>query len=546
MPDIPTVTGTKTIRELVEKGVFSREDFIEIETPGGQSYNLKLGTVIDYNPATGQHEHLINREYVDSHPMSAITGLVVGMAGKASLVHLHIEADITDLDKYSQAEITALLATKSAVTHVHNASAIVYNNTTGMTATEVQAAIDELYAGGANNDHDLMDNLATANQHPIAAIIGLQTALNAKSDDGHAHGWTEITSKPSTYPPSTHAHPISDVTNLQTTLDGKSNTSHGHPATAISYDPAADTYITGIQLQAALGELDAAITGLKWLPNGGITGDLIIKQSGVDGDVAWGQLATIDGQVVDIKTKREVNTGVVPGAGTLALGELFVNITDQLMWIGDASGDPIALGGGVEWGAITGTLSDQTDLQAALDAKVDVGGDTMTGALVLSGDATLALHPTTKQQMDTALALKEAADATILKDADIGGSVQAYDVDTAKLDVAQEWDRAQSFNETALTSGTTIAWNGETKQVCRLALEHNGTMSAPSNVPAGRFIQVTIDQSTTASNTLAWNAVFIFQLLTPPVVPTAANAWLQITFKSDGTNLIEQGRTFSA
>lgn len=34
------------------------------------------------------------------------------------------------------------------------------------------------------------------------------------------------------------------------------------------------------------------------------------------------------------------------------------------------------------WGVITGTLSDQTDLQAELDAKVDVAGDTITGDLV--------------------------------------------------------------------------------------------------------------------------------------------------------------------
>lgn len=41
-------------------------------------------------------------------------------------------------------------------------------------------------------------------------------------------------------------------------------------------------------------------------------------------------------------------------------------------------------GNDAEWGAITGTLSDQTDLQDALDAKVDVAGDTMTGDLLFT------------------------------------------------------------------------------------------------------------------------------------------------------------------
>jgi len=38
---------------------------------------------------------------------------------------------------------------------------------------------------------------------------------------------------------------------------------------------------------------------------------------------------------------------------------------------GTADGDLVAKGGGAAWGGITGTLSDQTDLQTALDAKTN-------------------------------------------------------------------------------------------------------------------------------------------------------------------------------
>ena len=41
------------------------------------------------------------------------------------------------------------------------------------------------------------------------------------------------------------------------------------------------------------------------------------------------------------------------------------------------------IGGGSAWGSITGTLSNQTDLQTALNTKVALTGDTMTGALSL-------------------------------------------------------------------------------------------------------------------------------------------------------------------
>ena len=53
-------------------------------------------------------------------------------------------------------------------------------------------------------------------------------------------------------------------------------------------------------------------------------------------------------------------------------------------------------GGSGAWGGISGTLSAQTDLQAALDAKVDLSGDTMTGPLVTAApgvDAGLLLTP---------------------------------------------------------------------------------------------------------------------------------------------------------
>jgi hypothetical protein len=39
----------------------------------------------------------------------------------------------------------------------------------------------------------------------------------------------------------------------------------------------------------------------------------------------------------------------------------------------------LSLGGGGAWGTITGTLSDQTDLQSALDAKAGLASPTFTG-----------------------------------------------------------------------------------------------------------------------------------------------------------------------
>ena len=44
-----------------------------------------------------------------------------------------------------------------------------------------------------------------------------------------------------------------------------------------------------------------------------------------------------------IQIKRSLVASTVPGAGTLAEGELAVNIPDKMLWVGDASGNPILL-----------------------------------------------------------------------------------------------------------------------------------------------------------------------------------------------------------
>lgn len=62
------------------------------------------------------------------------------------------------------------------------------------------------------------------------------------------------------------------------------------------------------------------------------------------------------------------------------------------------SGNLTVSGGGGAWGGITGTLSAQTDLQAALDAKVDDTGDTMTGPLTVNASTSqLTLKNGTKR-----------------------------------------------------------------------------------------------------------------------------------------------------
>lgn len=86
-----------------------------------------------------------------------------------------------------------------------------------------------------------------------------------------------------------------------------------------------------------------------------------------------------------IKFRRDTNANWTTNNPTLAEGEIGI-VTDAAsdsvtLKIGDGSTVWTSLsyftpgsGGGASWGSITGTLSDQTDLQTALNAKVTSGG----------------------------------------------------------------------------------------------------------------------------------------------------------------------------
>ena len=121
----------------------------------------------------------------------------------------------------------------------------------------------------------------------------------------------------------------------------------------------------------------------------------------------------------------------------------------------------------------------------------------------------------------------------------IGTDVQAYDADTAKTDVAQEYTSQQNFNATTLTYDATQDWNLATNQVCKVTLTGNVTFDAPTNQVDGSVYVITIIQDGTGSRLLSGvNAVFKFAGATVPTLTTTASAKDVFTFISDGTNML--------
>jgi len=101
------------------------------------------------------------------------------------------------------------------------------------------------------------------------------------------------------------------------------------------------------------------------------------------------------------------------------------------------------------------------------------------------------------------------------------------------------------FGEETLTDGANIDWNLQTQQVAKVTLGGNRTLNAPTNQNAGGFYSLLIIQDGTGSRTLSFNSTYKFTGATAPTLTTTASAKDLIVFRSDGTNLLEVGRSLN-
>ena len=93
---------------------------------------------------------------------------------------------------------------------------------------------------------------------------------------------------------------------------------------------------------------------------------------------------------------------------------------------------------------------------------------------------------------------------------------------------------------TALTDAATIAWDTTNQVATFTFVSSNRTFGAPTNLKNGAFYALAVIQNA-GSNTITWNSVFKWASGTAPTLSTAAGAKDYFTFRSDGTNLYQQG-----
>ncbi len=108
------------------------------------------------------------------------------------------------------------------------------------------------------------------------------------------------------------------------------------------------------------------------------------------------------------------------------------------------------------------------------------------------------------------------------QDSDIGSTIQAFDADTAKTDVAQTFTAAQRATITTLTDGATVTPDFAASNNYTLTLGGNRTIANPTNLTAGQSGSIFLVQDGTGSRTAAWGSYWDFAGGTAPVLTTTA------------------------
>jgi hypothetical protein len=216
----------------------------------------------------------------------------------------------------------------------------------------------------------------------------------------------------------------------------------------------------------------------------------------------------------------------------LVAGALYFNSVDGIMKVYTGSVWVAAYVSGTDFLAKANNLSDLTNTGTAR-TNLGVGTtDSPQFTAINVGNAT----DTTVTRASAGVIAVEGSN--VLLASNIGTSVQAYDVDTAKTDVVQTFTAAQRGGVTTLTDGTTITPDFAATNNFQVTLAGNRTLANPTNVVAGQSGVIKVTQDATGSRTLAYGSSFDFAAGAAPVLTTTANAVDLLVYYADtSTNI---------
>ena len=169
-------------------------------------------------------------------------------------------------------------------------------------------------------------------------------------------------------------------------------------------------------------------------------------------------------------------------------------------------------------GTDTTQIATTAFVNAEITGKADIAGPTFTGT---PAAPTAAVSTNTTQIATTAFVVAEIAD-------EVGTTVQAFDADTAKTDVAQTYTAAQRAEITAITFNATMTPDFSLSNNFSVTLTGTARIANPTSQVAGQSGSIFVTQDSTGGHVLSWGdsggtSAWYWAGGTAPTLSTGAN-----------------------
>lgn len=386
-------------------------------------------------------------------------------------------------------------------TSAYTASSTIPNtDITGLGTMSTQSADAVAITGGTAN------GLTIGASNPAAAIfttLRFNSTLSANGATGTAG--QVLTSNGASAPTWQSVAGVGTVTSVDGSGGTTGLTLTGGPITASGTLTLGGTLIVGNGGTGAttltgyvIGNGTSAMTASATIPTSDLSGTISNAQlansaitingtsTSLGGSISVGTVTSVTGTAPVVSSGGATPAISMAAANTTTDG--YLTSTDWNTFNGKGSGTVTSVGG-------TGT----------------VNGLTLTGTVTSSGNLTLG------------------GTLSLVSPPPIGTTTPA------EVKVTTGWSPNY-----ALTDAATIAWDSTNQVATFTFVSSNRTMGAPTNLKNGAFYALAVIQNA-GSNTLTWNSVFKWAAGTAPTLSTAAGAKDYFTFRSDGTNLYQQG-----
>ena len=455
------------------------------------------------------------------------------------------ETDITSQATAAAASASAASSSASAAsTSASNASTSATNASTSASAASTSASAASTSASNASTSASAAStsatNAATSASSASASAGSWKWLLDTSTtmaDPGSGDirfnnaSWASVTAIAVADNSADSGNP--DVSAVVLTWDDSSNTAHRGtltfrkataPAEFVSYSitgastdntgwtALAVTYVAGTPTWSAADPLFAAFSR---------TGNVGAAGAGAGDMLAANNLSDL----VSASTARSnlgLGTSDAPQFGSINLGAAS-DTTLTRTGAGDIAVESNAIyrAGGTDVPVTDGGTGASTAADAATNLGLGTGSSPQFTAINL-GHAS----DTTITRVSAGVVAVEGSN--VLLASGLGSVTQAYDVDTAKLDVVQSWTASQRGTVTALSSSAaSIASDFAVTNNFSHTFTENTTLANPSNLTAGQSGFIVFTQHASSPKTLAFGSYWKFEGASVPSV-TATNSAVDV------------------